>query len=226
MKRADIINKVRVLLNDKQPFEERLVVQDVNLPNKPVEQYVDAVLNDCMREVMLAAPTRLIQSKEHALTTNTIEQRSRGIKKYGVLQLPSDYLRLSAVKMQGWNKVVVIAEIQESPAYNLQLHESTMAGFIKPRVFEVCEGTATPNKIELYPIGELKLNSNDVLEDSYLKYIPYPTTLKDDVDSSSLFSEELIEPICYSCATKVLIAFGKDANATNTMYQQTLGILK
>lgn len=228
MTREEVVNKIRVILNDLQPFDEAEVVEGDNLPNKPVKEYIEQCLDDAVRDVQLVAPVRLIVADDYMLTNSNTNRYARGTKEYGVVQLPSDYLRLSAVKLSGWSKYVTVAEQQNSPAYELQLHEGTMAGFINPRVFEVCEGGDVPNLMELYPLGKFMYYNLGRKVVGNLKYISGDKKLggKHSVITEDLFSDELIEPVCYACAVRVLIFFGKDTKGIASLYEQSLSKLR
>jgi hypothetical protein len=199
MTRAAIIAKVKAKLEELTPFDEGLVVLSAG-DVKPITSYVDDTLNDASDEVRMILPL-------HLITPDTISAAMTvGTDGVGSLVLPSDYLRLYAIKAPEWAREVHRPISTENPEYKLQRNTYTRGKAHKPVV--AITRDATNQKLELYTVAtatlDRKLYVKRVLAeanpDSLIPFVVLMCALKvydiiGNVEGSKLMEKELSQMI-------------------------------
>jgi hypothetical protein len=209
MDRKTIIQKVVIKLDEVAPFGEGLVVSATNIDTKPIEKYVDEMLDESTNELLLTLPTHLLPNSKMTISDQiTITDNIASIK------LPADYLRLGYVNFPSWERPVKQTITESSPTYSLQKNEYTRGGLAKPVV--VIKKDATLKKVlECYTVTDDNTNTTGG-EVVYVK-LTTPDNLPDN----------LIPALIMLCATKVLNIIGQVqlSQVVKADYLQTLQLL-
>jgi hypothetical protein len=144
MLRKDALSKVKVYIDELTPFDagELSVAGDI-LP-KPVDNYIDALLDEATDSVRLLAPLHRLSKKnlpdDVVITTRPLSDSIV----YYTLPLPEDFLRIACISMSGWRRPVAETVAEDSEAYKLLRNPHTTAGASKPAV------VITGHRMELY----------------------------------------------------------------------------
>lgn len=118
MNRADIKANVLRVIDEISPFDNIDIVWDTL-----IEQTIDEVA----KRLLLNYPIHLIPSKQLDITTfyNTEDG-------WGTLNLPSDFLKLSAFKFVSWRRAVHETITEEDSRYYQQKNKYSRAGVARP----------------------------------------------------------------------------------------------
>jgi hypothetical protein len=144
MLRKDVLSKVKVYIDELTPFDagELSVAGDI-LP-KPVDNYIDQLLDEATDSIRLLAPLfRLSKKILPDDSVITAQPLSDGVIYY-TLPLPKDFLRIACISMSGWRRPVTETVAEHSEAYKLLHNPHTTAGVSKPAV------VVTGHRMELY----------------------------------------------------------------------------
>lgn len=162
MTRADIIKKVKVKLEEFSNFENQSYVLPADDMMKPIDSYIDETIDEATKEVLLILPLWFVSSMgiDGAAPITIVAD---GYGTHAEMNLPQDFLRLVAVKLESWRREVndglnLISHTH--PRYKEQQNPATRGRTDKP------VGVLAGQKIELYSTTE----ANEVLE--YFIYIP------------------------------------------------------
>lgn len=128
MDRQSLINRVATKLDEITPIDE--VVVDVGLGDEnPIYQTIEALLDECAKEVLTKAPIHRLTPTASPLFLGT--PMSSGAK-YGYIPLPADYIRLVELKMEDWARAVTQLELPDSPLARRQTNKYLRGGTQKP----------------------------------------------------------------------------------------------
>lgn len=162
MTRVDIIKKVKVKLEEFSNFENQSYVLPADDMMKPIDSYIDETIDEATKEVLLILPLWFVSSMgiDGAAPITIVAD---GYGTHAEMNLPQDFLRLVAVKLESWRREVndglnLISHTH--PRYKEQQNPATRGRTDKP------VGVLAGQKIELYSTTE----ANEVLE--YFIYIP------------------------------------------------------
>ena len=164
---------------------------------------IEAMLAPSIKEVLLAVPLFYLTKKE---IQGEVEVNQDGS---GKIELPKDFLRLVAFKMDSWRRTIYSAIDESSPLFPLQDSMVTRGGTNKPVVAITSDGYLrfwSVPPFQRNPICEVK------------QYIPY-TDKVEDID------ERLIEVLAYQTAKNVLVSFGQDATLLENKVKEIIELL-
>ena len=182
--RPDIIQMVMIKMDELTPYSGGLVLSSTE-PLKPIETTIDAILNECMKDLLLSHPIgRLIGVSG----TPAIASQSDGS---AIITLPSDYLRLINFQISGYSRPITEVLPVTDPRYAFQFYPYTKGNKYKPIALRETEGTI--HSFSLIP-GE-----TNVL--SAFRYIPF-------VLPDNCTQDELLEGLSWLTAGKALTALG------------------
>ena len=192
MQRQQIINEVKIKLEESHPYE------DVEVINSPL---IKELLDECTDETQLLAPVYLLQPEEHAVSTNDIVENPDNT---GYIVLPDDFLRLVSFKMSAWKKALIEAISEDHPKYNLQKNIYTRGGISKPvAVIRYEPGENNRKVIEYYSVTNNNHNVDRLL---------YVNRKK-----AENLQNDLVDPLTWICASKVLEIEGEPQAAESAM---------
>jgi hypothetical protein len=214
MTRSALISRVRAALNDIQPFDEGAVVESVNLPTKPVLEYISYAVDASLTEVLLIAPTDKLKVSEHLLTDAELAGERAGSKKYYAVQMPDGYLHFASAQMSGWRRSV--DALSDMRGYLRQLHDATMATAGSPCAYELTLGSR--KVLHLFPRAAESASE-------HIYYVKsYDGLLGDEEGSGTekYVSDEVAEAIVYGVAVKVAIYFGRDVSSLVALYSSAM----
>jgi len=202
MKRSEIISKVKVRMDELTPFDEGLIITDPNSNLiKPIDAYIDEMLDECVVDVFKAFPLYMLDVFPMDGTRTNHD---------GVIhvELPDDFCRIAMVLFDAWKRPVHYALTSEHPNYIKQFNPYTRGGVTKPVVLIQNDDTGIPH-IECYSVPSGST-------DGVVSYVPR-------VKAEELEREELIDPLTWLCASKVLAIMGsKEAEIAMAHYLEIL----
>lgn len=97
---------------------------EANGPYFPLEDFID----EAGKRILLAAPLHAISAVK-SLAECPLRPNADGS---GEIDLPSDFLRLSRLRMDGWQRPLLTAITEDNPAATRQYHPVTRGGVAKP----------------------------------------------------------------------------------------------
>ena len=97
---------------------------EANGPNFPLADFID----EAGKRVLLAAPLHTISSVK-SLAECPLRPNTDGS---GEIDLPGDFLRLARLRMDGWQRPVLVAIPEDHPLAARQYHPITRGGTAKP----------------------------------------------------------------------------------------------
>lgn len=174
MKREQIIAQALRCIDEIYPEDNA-----TNGPNFPLDDFID----EAGKRVLLAAPLHTIPSVE-SLAECPLRPNPDGS---GEIDLPADFLRLARLRMDGWQRPVLVALPEDHPVATYQYHPVTRGGMAKPVALLTHGGT----KLRYYSITG---TDHHMAEG---EYIPYK-----GIDDT--FPEKLIDVTAWTLAALVL----------------------
>ena len=151
MNRNDIISAVKARLDELTPFQESGALLEEQGLTKPVEQYVDDLLDEATDTVRLIAPERRMMSRSFKAYWDgedgrdefgdvfEAEELGGSSIVYYRLKVPDDFLRIAEVRMGNWDRPCLSITLEGGEGYKLLRNPHTTAGPSKPAVV-VCGG--------------------------------------------------------------------------------------
>ena len=154
MLRDDLVKAVKARLDEFSPFEEPTSL--VALPTsevKPMDSIIENILAKAQDSVLMVVPLYLVESTTIDITSEAngirttagmaVMGRMAGDTEVGVMQVPSDFLRLHTVKFDTWRRSVNGTHAESSEIYKVQRNPHTRGRSEKPvicindRMFEI-----------------------------------------------------------------------------------------
>jgi len=186
MTRQNIIDSVKQKLDELSPFSGD-VVDSVDM--------IDKVIDGSGDIIQRKLPLWMLTPVDFSSATVTQD----GSNAYGVIELPTDFLKLYALKMTDWQRTVSGEEVidESHPRYRLQQYSATRGGTYKPVVAitwadDARHSGSTPARVlEYYSVDSAHTISTAL----YIK----------SQDAEDL-ADELLEPLAWQAAGDVLIA--------------------
>ena len=159
---------------------------------KPIYGYIDSQLPIAANEVLMSVPVHKLIPARDTTTTNVRDSVL-------IVELPSDFIRLHTIKLNGWEMPVHAAINAQNPLYRLQQNKYTRGIPQKPVVVYSEDGTK--KELLCYTI-----NLPSPLPTGY-QYIDTFLYIK-DFDVSGKYNSDVAELIALNCAKKILEVFG------------------
>ena len=188
----DIHNLVLIKLDEFTPFGPdsgaTLLAGGDNLDGvKPIYRYVNEHLAEAANEILAVVPLHRLAYKSPAVTC--VADAEDGC--IGTIAMPSDYLRLHTLWMQGWAHPVHETVKIGHPLYSKQFTPWSRGHSDKPVVTETGIG-----KLHYYSIDEGK--AHEIKECKYIACF----------DGEADYEQKVAEVIALHCARKVCEVFG------------------
>lgn len=188
---GDIKRKVVVKLEEFSPYAPDhdqagplLTGQDSLEEVKPIYSYIEETLKQAADEMLLVAPLDKLTSEDAKPCSHV---HADGC--IGTITTPPDFLRLRALKMNTWMRVVKVAEHPTSALAYAQDNEWTRGTPQKPVV------VLGKRKLHYYSVKEGEEHS--VIQ---YRYIP-------EFDEYMDYTDEIAELIALNCAKKIYEVF-------------------
>lgn len=190
MTRENIIKQILLRIDEISPFQDADII-DNNL--------IDGLLNETAEDVLMKLPL-------HLLPTSTPGSWQVQIDDYlMIITLPSDFLRLIKLKLSGWNKPVNELLPEEHPKFQLQYNNKYLRGTVNRPIAFIVNSTTNASK-QIFAFG--KGTTNAVSQFYYCKKLV-----------AELIPDNILEPMFYMGAFKVLVAMEKPEVAKVAMTQ-------
>lgn len=214
MTRSEIIEQVLIRINEMLPEGEGLSGLNLDEPT-PIQDYIDKLLDESAKEVLLIAPVYLCPTK-YAELTPVANPRPH-------IVLPDDFLKLVEVKVDSWEVPVTTFydPTKNHALYKMNLNpyvkggKSKPFGFIKTKITT----TGTPPVSTQSKIAELfTVTISENQEKAALTYIY--------IAPAESCSNTLALVAAWNCAAKVLaVANRSEAKIANEHYIKELELL-
>lgn len=206
MNREELINAVKVKLEEFSPFEQ---IEDSGLEVinqtefeenavRPIRAYIDRQLDEAARDILNIIPVTLIHANGNnvkAIDTTEIEV----IDKVGYISLDnhSDFIKIYTVRLPNWYR-----SIHESitPATDPILYEQQGNPFLRGKVVNPVVAIAN-GKIELYSVTTETIEATKTI----INYVC--STAAEDVQ------EDLQQLVVMNCAIKLSEIYGRTESA-------------
>lgn len=174
-----------------------------------VELYIESKLPEAINAVFMAAPDVLLPQTDISKTL-TPKKKQNGS---GEIVLPQDVLRITLLKMKGWDRVITRFEDSNSIIAKLQENPYTMAGRAKP--VAVLALNKTGDKVLRYYSLPPEVRTHEVDEALYVR-IP-------DMSSPIEIHELLLPSITYLTAALVFEILGDTERSAVMRSHVTIG---
>jgi hypothetical protein len=189
MLRKDALLKVKIYIDELTPFDAGEISVAGDILPKPVDNYIDALLDEATDSVRLLAPLHRLSKKnlpdDVVITTRPLSDSIV----YYTLPLPEDFLRIACISMSGWRRPVAEAVAEDSEAYKLLRNPHTTAGASKPAV------VVTGHRMELY--GS-RVPGATLVNKEYVHKAYFSVTADHAQDNL------VVDAVCRRCALSVL----------------------
>ncbi len=159
-----------------------------------VELYIESKLPEAINAVFMAAPDVLLPQTDVSKTLIPIKKQNGS----GEIVLPKDLLRITLLRMKGWDRSVTKFEDPNSVTAVLQNNPYTMAGRAKPVV--VLSVNHNGDKVLKYYSLPPEVRTHEITDALYVK-IP-------DLSTSIEIHELLLPSITYLTAALVFEILG------------------
>lgn len=179
-----IKDKVRVIMNEAGKDESLTLLSEDTVK---LDDYIESCIPDAANIIMLSSPLKYLNATSASVTVNSTD----GI---GVISLPSDFLRLVAIKLKEWKRTVFFAFAEGSEEYKIQHNPATRSGINKPCCALSYDGNGPA--LECFPSGSLS-------------FFHYVKSVEPDTTGSGLGQlKAVLHPsVCYMCAGLVYDIF-------------------
>lgn len=193
-------NRVRVLLNEERSDPNITLLSD-NTRN--IDSYIDALLPEAVLFVQMNSRIGGVNPKSVSIADNEITAAEDGS---GYFKLPTDFVRLLSLTMNGWERPCTKLYPQDSAVAMAQRNRYTRAGWSKP----VCvEGVDDGSRVLCF--YSLPANVAPSLG-SFVYDAEYNAN-----DGLSCDNRLLIEAVAYQCAALVYNVFEKRDSASTML---------
>lgn len=216
MTRADVVKSVKARLDEFSPFNEPTSL--VALPTsdvKPMDSIIEEVLAKAQDSVLMAVPLSLVKatvvdatSEGNGIATSLgigVMGRMTNDEEVGVMEIPSNFLRLHTVKFDTWRRTVNKTHPESGETYKVQRNPHTRARNEKP---VIC---LNDGNFEVY---SLTFPHNDgILHCTKFLYIPMTS-------ETALTFEDTIAPLVILEAARMCLETFGDINGARALAEE------
>lgn len=205
--RFNLIGMVKVKINEVIPEGEgiQFAVQDLANTSDVIDIYINALLDDSANTLLQTAPLFKIIGKSHSGTATANPDGS------GYIPLPTDFIRLQALKLNGWQRELTHNDLitPEKPKYRLQGNTNTRGGKAKPvGVLTTINTSDTITRVLEY--YSLKKEETPIIT----KFIYVPVTVAENIQTN------LQDALTWICAAKLLQIISKSTEPATEAWKQ------
>lgn len=162
---------------------------------KPVEEYINQMLEEAANEVLWIVPIYIAGHKTAAIVPVPDTDDNR----IGTIVMPSDFLRLHTLRMEGWTKPVHWAYPVDSPAGAFQQVFWSRGTKQKPVV--IMNGIAHVGGVEQATLAYYSVEASATHTVKEFEYIPR-------FNDANEYGKVIAELIALKCAQKVYEIYG------------------
>lgn len=200
MTRQELINDVKTKVDELSAADDDIVPFSI-LNDKPIDTFIDRLLDECAKEVLMNAPPHHINGKFLAIKPDKNNDGS------GYVSLPDDCLRILEFKMSEWKRSVTDFVEAGSPEALKQSNIHLRGGVCKPVC--VLAHRNSGRVLEYYSVKK---------EHKIDRFVVVFTTPAENVQV------DLQASITWWCASRVLQIVGK-SDAANLAYERGKSLL-
>lgn len=176
----------------------------IGADNAQVDRYIESSYVDAWRRCVKVMPRVWFDNKSFT-SQQVTSDLANGI---GFVVLPADFYLLTSFKMQGWQKAVHEAALDNERTSNIQSNEWTRGSEIRPVcTLSVKMVSNTPKHVLNYYSLKKGLSAHTIEE---AIYVPVVTPMKElAMDAELNLHDQVIEPLAYILASSVFTMFEK-----------------
>ncbi len=205
--RREFTNRVMLIMNEAGLTDKdgnSLIGAEV----AQVDRHIEGSFVDAWRTCVKVMPRMWFKNLSFA-SSQVVAKLSDGI---GYIILPSDFYLLTGLKMNGWQKAVYEAAIDNEKTSSVQSNEYTRGSEIRPvcTISNKLIGADVKQVLNYYSLKK-GLQSHEIEE---AIYVPVCKPLnKYGLDEDLGLNDQIIEPLAYLSASIVFTMFEKDTIA-------------
>ncbi|NDV46095.1 hypothetical protein D0T49_03445 [Paludibacter sp. 221] len=203
MKKVDFINRVMLIMNEADMSTNKgLSLLGADMAQ--VDRYIEGSYADAWRRCIKVMPRTWFENKSFS-NLLPIPDLSYST---GYVVLPDDFYLLTSFKMEGWQKAVFEATIEDEKVSSIQSNEWTRGSAIRPvcTISNKSIGNEVKQVLNYYSLSPSMVEHR--IEQAI--YVPIAKPLKNYSPNEDIkLNEQLIEPIAYLCASTVYTMFEK-----------------
>lgn len=186
MNRKELTHYTKTLIDEISPIdglENNIVIEDFG-EDKPIDDFIDSLLDESATETQLLAPTYYLDGGTISFANVSV---SDGV---GEVNKPVDFLKIIRFKLKSWERPVNVSVSEGSPLADIQGNKYLRGGKAKPIVVE------ERSYLRIYPVSLTDIGvTTHTLEYAKKKVAESVNT-------------ELQIPMCWMCASKVMAIVG------------------
>lgn len=187
----EIVNAVRVKLDEIGLNESEMM--DAEADNVNLDTVIKSCVSEAYRMVSLLADVSMIEGKDGSGSSLEI-----GSDLVGVVQLPSDFIRLVGIRLSSWASAKSSAIPEDSPEYRMQSNK-WVCGTPKNPVVALVNGKSG-RELELYKA----ISTSDTL-----RSFTYVASIAENAESVGI-SDQLSDAFIYFVAGLTMVTFRED----------------
>ncbi len=203
MTKQQLINRVLLIMNEAGMSDSQGAAI-IGADSAQVDRYIESSYVDAWRRCVKVMPRVWFENKSFAEAT-LVPDLEKGT---GHVVLPVDFYVLTRFKMQGWQKAVHEAALENERTSNIQSNDYTRGSSIRP----VCtlsikvDASGTKHILNYYSLK--KGLTSHVVEEAI--YVPVATPLTEiAMDDEVNLHDQVVEPLAYILASSVFTMFEK-----------------
>lgn len=221
MTRKDFINRVLLIMNEAAMADAQGQMF-IGADSAQLDRQIEGSYVDAWRRCVKVMPRAWFENKSFKgdAACPLTADASTGT---GYVVLPTDFYLLSSFKMQGWQKAVQEASVNNERVSSIQSNHYTRGSTIRPVCVIDLEEIEDDIKhvLRYYSVPEALSASEHVIEQAIYVPVAKPLNHPEMTDDTELkLSDQVIEPLAYITAStvftmheKTTIAQGLDARA-------------
>lgn len=191
-----LIEMVKLRMDEIDNSARQIV--DVGIRNnKPITSMIDGLLNESRIDVLRQGNQSLIPKVRKVIQAQELEDKQG----HALLVVPNDLLRMISIKCDSWKRIATTVYDTTTREYKRQMYDYAKSNVKNPVVIYF-DG----NTFGLYPYA--------AGENAEIIYVSSLTVYDD-------FTEQMINAICWDCASKVfaILGMGECASKATEIYK-------
>lgn len=205
MTKTDFINRVLLIMNEAGMSDPNQPDVFIGADTAQIDRQIEGAYLDAWRRCVKVMPKHWFENKSFKNNSPTIDAQQGT----GYVTLPDDFYLLTAFKMQGWQKEVTEATLENERVNSIQANEYTRGSAIRPVCTISVEqvGAEIKRVLNYYSLPK-KQQSHTVAKAIYIPVAKAMIKMQDEEELE--LSQQVLEPMAYITASTVFTIHGKD----------------
>lgn len=211
MTKQEFINKALLIMNEAS-LSDKKGAQFIGADTAQVDRQIEGAYVDAWRRCAKLLPRSWFRNRSFS-DAEAVADRDNGT---GYVILPVNFYLLSSFKMEGWQKSVYEASVENDRVAAIQSNEYTRGSEIRP----VCTIAQRDIKGEIKHVLNYYSLRRGLKEHRVLEaiYVPVVKPLKELAQTDDIeLSEQVIDPVAYVTASTVFTMHQMDEIAQSLM---------